>query len=204
MWSTGVVQVSRSFPVRSLAVALVAAAMLAACGVDSSGGGGAEETIVECSVVTDGETPIEGVVVEHCESNLHVSNPVYTADPPSGGEHLAPPQWQNCGVYDEAVPEGSAVHSLEHGAVWIAYQPDLPDADVAVLTELATSHGDRIILSPYPGLPAPVVIVAWERRLELDAADDPRLIEFYNEFVNGSQAPEPAAACRGGVGEPIG
>ena len=33
------------------------------------------------------------------------------------GEHN--PVWQNCGFYNKPVRDESAVHSLEHGAVWI-------------------------------------------------------------------------------------
>ena len=49
------------------------------------------------------------------------------------------------------------VHSLEHGAVWITYQPDLPAAQIDVLRQLARSD-EYLIVSPYPGLPAPVVV----------------------------------------------
>lgn len=180
---------SRGFPVRrSIAVVVAAAALLAACGDDPE----------------EAQPEIEGVVVEDGQSNGHVDNPTYDAAPPSGGDHLPPPLWLNCGVYDEPVPDGSAVHSLEHGAVWLAYDPDLADDDVQALVDLVELEPGRVIVSPYPGVESPVVAVAWERRLEVDDAADPRLAEFVEAFVNGSQAPEPAVSCSGAVGEPIG
>lgn len=174
-------------PVASRAVALTLALLLglAACGDDPDEG------------TTD---EVDGVEIEAGQSNLHVEGPIdYDADPPSGGDHAPPPEWLDCGVYDVPVPNENAVHSLEHGAVWFAHDPDA-DVDVDALVALAGDAPDRVIVSPYPDLPAPVVAVAWERRLETDSADDPRLAEFLETYVNGPAAPEPGATCSGGVG----
>ena len=53
--------------------------------------------------------------------------------PPTGGSHN--PRWQNCGIYTDPVDSSLAVHSLEHGAVWLAYQPDLAADKVAELQD---------------------------------------------------------------------
>lgn len=146
-----------------------------------------------------GERDIDGVVVEDGQSNEHVANPDYDSDPPSGGDHDQ--VWLNCDFYEVAVPNQHAVHSLEHGVVWFAHDPDLPADQLDALRNLYDSRPDRIIVSPYEGLDAAVVAVAWDRRLEVDDADDPRLEEFLETFVNGAQAPEPGAACTGGIGQ---
>ena len=66
----------------------------------------------------------------------HVPGTVdYKETPPVGGEHN--PAWLNCGVYDKPVPNENAVHSLEHGAVWIAYRPGLPADQLEILTAVA-------------------------------------------------------------------
>lgn len=126
----------------------------------------------------------------------HVQTVVkYKENPPVGGEHHA--VWLNCGVYTEPVPNENAVHSLEHGAVWITYQPDLPQADVDKLKDLTPdTYG---LLSPFEGLPAPVVISAWGKQLELTGADDPRIEEFIKEYKEGPQTPEPGALCTNGT-----
>jgi hypothetical protein len=130
----------------------------------------------------------------------HVQRPVgYAQQPPVGGDHA--PIWQNCGFYDFQVRNENAVHSLEHGAVWITYQPDLPDAQVRVLRDLARSR-DHILVSPYPNLPAPVVASAWGKQLHLGSVEDPRLEEFVRAFRLGRQAPEAGERCDGGVGAP--
>ncbi|HZY42087.1 MAG TPA: DUF3105 domain-containing protein [Anaerolineae bacterium] len=125
---------------------------------------------------------------------------VYAQTPPVGGVHSS--AWQNCGVYDQPVKNENAVHSLEHGAVWITYQPDLPQATVDQLRNLARGH-DHVLLTPYPGLPRPVVASAWGLQLPLDDANDQRLTLFISRYESGPQTPEPGAVCSGGVGTPI-
>src|SRR4051794_4886664 len=61
-------------------------------------------------------------------SRDHVQGTVNSPQvPPVGGAHAA--VWLNCGIYDQPVPNENAVHSMEHGAAWFTYQPDLPPAD---------------------------------------------------------------------------
>ncbi len=118
----------------------------------------------------------------------------YAESPPTGGRHA--PVWQRCGFYDTSVPTERAVHSLEHGAVWITYQPDLPAEEVAVLRELARAE-EHTLVSPYTSLPAPVVATVWGHQERLDTADAVRLAQFVRDFRNGPQAPERGGACDG-------
>lgn len=129
----------------------------------------------------------------------HVQGQVqYDQTPPVGGDHN--PTWLNCGVYTEPVPNEYAVHALEHGAVWVTYQPDLPESEVEKLREALPAT--YTLLSPYPGIDAPVIVSAWGHQLKLDNADDPRLAEFIREYRQGPQTPEPGAACTGGLTAP--
>jgi hypothetical protein len=127
----------------------------------------------------------------------HLSGRIaYTETPPMGGPHNV--VWQNCGIYTTPIHNEHAVHSLEHGAVWITYRPDLPASDVQRLHALASD--DYMLLSPYPGLPAPVVASAWNNQMQMTGADDPRLPEFIRRFKNNpSTTPEFGASCRGGT-----
>jgi hypothetical protein len=118
----------------------------------------------------------------------------YAQSPPVGGDHN--PSWLNCGVYDEPVQDELAVHSLEHGAVWVTYRPDLPADQVQALDDALPDT--YIVLSPREGLPSPVVASAWGVQLQLTGADDPRLPEFVKTYRQGPQTPEPGAACSGG------
>jgi hypothetical protein len=124
----------------------------------------------------------------------HVDTPIeYPQTPPVGGKHN--PAWQNCQYYDTAVPNERAVHSLEHGAVWITYAPDTSQADRDVLKALAETS-DHILVSEYPGLPSPIVATAWGKQLQLPSVKDPRLKQFVAVFGTGPQTPEPGATCR--------
>ncbi len=134
-------------------------------------------------------------------SRNHVTTAVtYPQTPPVGGDHDQ--VWQNCGVYDQPVKNENGVHSLEHGAVWITYKPDLPADQVAKLADAAKGQA-YVLVSPYPGLPAPVVASAWGKQVQLNSASDPRLDQFIRTFVQGPQTPEPGAACIGGTGTPV-
>jgi len=125
----------------------------------------------------------------------------YTENPPVGGPHN--PQWLNCGVYDAPVPNENAVHSMEHGAVWITYAPDLP-ADAVDTLKQDVSGDAYTVLSPYPGLPSPIVLSAWNNQLQVTDAEDPRIDAFLAKFVQGAQTPEPGALCSNGTGTPTG
>lgn len=124
----------------------------------------------------------------------------YAQTPPVGGEHN--PAWQNCGVYTVAIANENGVHSLEHGAVWITYQPHLPIAQVEQLQQLTRQSRYRLV-SPYPDLPSPIVISAWGFQLKLEKTDDPRLQQFIQRYEQSPAAPEPGAVCTGGVGQPL-
>ena len=129
----------------------------------------------------------------------HTSDPVtYTETPPAGGPH--DPVWQDCGVYTQQLRNENVVHALEHGTVWVTYRPGTSAADVQSLqTALGTVKDKKTILSPYPGLPAPVVVTVWNAQLDLKGASDPRLAAFLSFYGDGHTAPEGAmASCAGG------
>lgn len=122
---------------------------------------------------------------------VHTEDPVsYGTKPGAGGPHN--PQWLTCRAYSDPVLEEMAVHTLEHGAIWITYQPDLPAADIDALEGFTRSN--QVMSSPYPGLDSPVVLTAWARRLPLDTVDTAVIDQFIRAFRDAT-APEIAAAC---------
>lgn len=174
-----------------LVVALVLSANAACGGSDDSDGGTAPTTLPPDMSEVQTFTGL---------TRLHVPEPVqYAQTPPVGGDH--PAAWQNCGFYGSPVPNETAVHSLEHGAVWVTFSPDLPAAQLDILRDVAADQ-TYVLVSPYPGLPTPVVASAWGRQLRLPSAGDRRLREFVNRYRESSDVPEPGSACTGSVGTP--
>ncbi len=171
-------------------LAVLAAAIVVGTAVAVSLLAGEEPVLKDLSAVRS----YDGLVVSHTRADVE-----YPQSPAVGGEH--DPEWLDCGAYDEPVREENAVHDLEHGAVWISYDPDLGRRDVKRLEAALPQNG---IMAPYPGLDAPVVVTVWGRQLALRGADDPRLPLFVRRYGGGETAPEPFASCAGGTTDPGG
>ncbi|MGW3090558.1 DUF3105 domain-containing protein [Streptomyces sp. NPDC001108] len=132
----------------------------------------------------------------------HVNGPVtYPMKPPVGGDHN--PVWMNCdgAVYTKAIPDVNAVHALEHGSVWVTYTAKAPRPDVDKLAE-RVSRTPYSLMSPYADQSGTIMLTAWGKQLTVDGADDPRVDQFFSQFVQGSQTPEPGATCSGGLEAP--
>jgi hypothetical protein len=145
------------------------------------------------------DDPPPGIEVYPATTNRTTREPIeYEREPPTNGDH--DPLWQNCGFYEKPVKDRHAVHSMDHGVVWITYSPDLPGGQVDELR----SYGEEsyVIVSPYPGQDAPVIATSWRVQLELDGPDDPRLRKFVDQFRSSEIAPLSGNRCTGGVGNP--
>ena len=191
---------------RSLLPLLLLPVLLAGCAAESA----EEATPAPSASTTTSASPapsasptaeapdIEGLeVLAEDPSHDHVDGPIeYDRIPPLGGEHNA--RWLACDVYDEEVPVEFAVHSLEHGAVWLAHDPDLAADEVKALAELAETNEEYVLVSPQSGLDSRIVAVTWGAGLEASSAGDPRLADFVEAYAGGGQGGEKGAPCRGG------
>ncbi|MCO7221807.1 DUF3105 domain-containing protein [Klenkia sp. PcliD-1-E] len=153
---------------------------------------------------------IQGVqVFDYAAGQQHVTENVsYQENPPVGGPH--DPYWADCTgtVYDIDIRHENAVHSLEHGAVWITYDPDvLSQDDVDTLADVVRGNSG-LMLSPYAGLSTasdldtPISLESWNHRLGVDSVDDPRIQQYVDFFTYGTDAdgtslyPEVGASCQ--------
>lgn len=170
----------------------IAAVALLGCGGDDAGDDAPE-----------GAASLEGLETERVGDYVHVDPGVevdYPVPAPSGGDHIFGATWVTCGVYEGEIPDPLVVHSMEHGAVWIALGPDSTPEDREAAT--AAAAGRRVVVSDVPDLEHPVELVAWGFRLPLETVDDPRTEAFIEEFIDAPTAPEAGAACEGALGTP--
>lgn len=147
------------------------------------------------SVVENGP---DGTVTYEVTSRSHVTTDVdYGQTPPVGGDHN--PTWWNCDAYDEPIVTEAAVHSLEHGAVWVTYRSDLDPDQVDLVAGLADDT--FVLVSPWSEstLPAPIVLSAWGVQLEVQQLPSPEANAFVRAYRQAPSAPEPGAPCTGGA-----
>jgi hypothetical protein len=191
------ITIDKPKPWGTIAVALLLAAALIGILVYAvlNTGSGVRDLLAE------EDESFRGITVSNDLARDHVAGPVeypdYPARPPMGGQHNAVPQ--QCDVYTEPIPAEHAVHSLEHGATWVTYSPDLPAEQVEELTELIEGNPYRM-LSPLPGQEAPIVATAWGRQITAQTAGDEELQRFLQTYTDGRQTPEKGAACVGNTG----
>ena len=150
----------------------------------------------------DPSAQIAGVVTDNYTGTGqgHIASPArvaYTHSPPIGGDHDQ--YWAACtGIaYPTAVRQENLVHSLEHGAVWIAYNPDQVTGDALDVLKQKVDGQPYTVMAPYPGLDQPISLQAWNHQLKLADANDPRIDQFIAALRrNQYNYPEIGATCQ--------
>jgi uncharacterized protein DUF3105 len=154
--------------------------------------------------------------VEEC------SKVTYWSNPPSSGPHY--PKWALFKTYDEAFPRGYYVHSMEHGAVVLAYKctGDCTREVAAIQALVDALPGDplcpdgagggppgtggagggtsnlirtRVIIVPDPLLDVPFAATAWGNMLKAQCFD----ADLVGEFISAHYAKAPEDGCFGGI-----
>jgi hypothetical protein len=142
---------------------------------------------------------IQGVVREKYEAGKHVNadqRVAYDHSPPLGGPHDN--VWADCNgtVYPKAVRTENMVHALEHGSVWIAYNPDKIKGKALATLKAKVEGQPYMLMSPYPGLDKPISMQSWGHQLKLTSATDERIDQFIRSLrENKYQNPEPGGRC---------
>ena len=110
-------------------------------------------------------------------------------NPPVSGRHH--PQSAECGVHPEKIPDANFVHTLEHGAVGVLYQPkEIPLRDIKGIEDIVSSYPDTVLSAPYPTLSDPIVLASWSRKMPLDTFDADVIREYIDTFRDTEPAPE--------------
>jgi hypothetical protein len=162
----------------------------------------------EVTVPDEGRAHVRALNQDGSPSGTRVTFQTY---PPTSGTHygdlVAP--W---GVYTPAQPiqppfpadtpydlEGIFVHNLEHGGVVFLYAcadncAELEQQFRGLYAKAGPPAGcadPKILVTPYTrDLPAPIVALAWDHRLNVAAFDEGLLLRWYQRFVD--RGPEKA------------
>jgi hypothetical protein len=132
--------------------------------------------------------PLEGS--DHVAEGTAVT---YKSRPPTSGPHY--PTWsQTYGFMDPALPPGTWLHNLEHGAVAILYNcpqgcPELEQQlkdlyPTLPLGRNARGGRPRAIIQPYADMDHKIAVVAWGWLLELDEFDKDQITRFYESRID--------------------
>lgn len=100
------------------------------------------------------------------------------------------------GVYSSEQPEEDLIHNLEHGHIWISYEPNLITAeDLAALEQFvrdgspnSNGGGVGVILTPREANDEMIALASWGRLLTLDSYDPTTIRDFVE--TNRGHAPE--------------
>ena len=151
-----------------------------------------------CTVISGETTPTDRSHVLECSSLS------FDHTPPTYGNHY--PVWADFKTYDAPVPWGYLVHSLEHGAVVLAYScPDdcdgIADALERIRSEVARdprcteATRNRVIVVPDPTLDVPIAAAAWGHIYRATCLDE----ESLRVFIDSAYALAPENFCANGV-----
>jgi hypothetical protein len=148
----------------------------------------------------DPSTQIKGIVIQNYGAGRGHIGPdkrvAYDHSPPFGGPHDA--TWAACNgvVYATAVRNENMVHALEHGAVWIAYNPDKIAGPALQSLRDRVQGANYLMLSPYPGLNSPISLQSWGHQLQVTDPADKRIGQFIQSLrLNQYTYPEIGASC---------
>lgn len=138
----------------------------------------------------DPSDDIPGVVKIFYPAGQHVSptqRVAYDQSPPFGGPHDA--VWATCTgiVYPNQLRTENAVHALEHGSIWITYNPQTVKAGDVDILKSKVEGRPYTLMSPYPGLSTPISLQSWGHQLKLDSASDSRVDHFITALRRNSQ-----------------
>jgi hypothetical protein len=122
---------------------------------------------------------------DHVEPGTDVTE--YQTNPPTSGTHWT--DAQTWGVYEEEIPDGAAVHGLEHGGIWISYQTESVSPDtLGILRELQQENKGSVILSPRNENESPIVVASWGKMMELKEEELTKALvqKYINTYKNDS------------------
>lgn len=138
--------------------------------------------------------PDEGA--EHIQEGQEIA---YESNPPTSGPHWVTPL--SDGIYDSERPDEAVIHSLEHGRIWISYDPNIPENIIQQLEDRLSGEGSAI-LTPREENDTDIALAAWRRldKFNLEEIGNELPMGRINDFIRRykHQAPEYVPSGQGG------
>lgn len=127
------------------------------------------------------------VTADHVPKGTEIQ---YNSNPPAGGQHYGD-STAHAGFYDKAPADGYLVHSLEHGAVILWYNPKQLSKDkVEQVKHIFNQTSGKSIMAPRESMDVPVAVSSWGRVLKLQTIDEKQIKAFFDTNIN--RGPEQA------------
>ena len=108
-------------------------------------------------------------------------HPEYNSNPPTSGWHW--PQPAEWGIYEQSPADEQLVHNLEHGGIWISYQPGADEQVVEQLRDFARRYR-KVIVAPREANDSAIALAAWGRLQKLETYNEESIIEFIEAFYD--------------------
>jgi Protein of unknown function (DUF3105) len=124
-----------------------------------AGGGGDEDLAATMQAAGCDLKTVPAQIGDHSAEENATSNPKWNTDPPTSGPHFQVPAVY--GEYDTPLKIAQVVHNLEHGAAFILYGSQVPDATVQQLRDFYSEDTTGMLLAPYPKLGEKIALGAW-------------------------------------------
>lgn len=179
------------FPTGPLALAFIIFASAAVVAFVIFGGGGSSGNSSFGDLPEQGDDQLlSGVQTFESEGRDHVDPGTqvdYAQMPPTSGPHYD--STVSAGFYQESQSLGSLVHSLEHGAVIIYYDPAALDSEaqsnIEEYTSTYTGTFSSVIAVPNPrdDPKSAYVLTAWNHRLRMDQYNEDVVRAFVAEYL---------------------
>lgn len=131
-------------------------------------------------VETDRSIVFPDIGREHVPEDINVQ---YNSNPPTSGPHYS--EWAAEKFYDKEIPDGHMVHNLEHGDIWISYNPRI-SADIK--EQLKKFAGAKVVITARSKNDSDIAVAAWIRldtfNIENGVLDKTRISDFIKRYAN--------------------
>ncbi len=162
---------------RLLIIGGVLAALVVAAGgfflLGTSAGASADEVraTLEAAGCTMEVKPAIANISDHSDfPDPDGTSDLWNTTPPTSGPHFGGTLIY--GAYTDEPQIGRVVHNLEHGAIYMLYGKDVPEATVSQLQSFYDGHKNGTILAPLPSLGDQIALGAWYAEGLSEASSD--------------------------------